>query len=75
MATKAGLRKARLYDLRHTCACHLVMARVGLDTIKELLGHHKIKTAMLYAHLSSAHLDHTLTKLGFTPKKKLDSSK
>jgi site-specific recombinase XerD len=74
-AKKAGLSKVRLHDLRHTFASHLAMAGVDLYTIKELLGHHEIKTTMIYAHLSSAHLDQALTKLGFATKMHPEASK
>ncbi|WP_449244008.1 tyrosine-type recombinase/integrase [Desulfobacca acetoxidans] len=71
---KAELTKVRLHDLRHTFASHLAMAGVDLYTIKELLGHHEIKTTMIYAHLSSAHLDQALTKLDFATKVRSEDS-
>lgn len=40
------------HSCRHTCASRLAMAGVPLYTIKEVLGHHTIKTTERYAHLS-----------------------
>ncbi|WP_158414114.1 tyrosine-type recombinase/integrase [Geoalkalibacter subterraneus] len=39
------------HSCRHTCASRLAMAGVPLYTIKDVLGHHTIKTTERYAHL------------------------
>ncbi|MBW6510062.1 MAG: tyrosine-type recombinase/integrase [Desulfuromonadales bacterium] len=39
------------HTFRHTCASRLAMAGVPIYTIKEILGHHTIKTTERYAHL------------------------
>ncbi len=49
---KAGLRRIRFHDLRHTAATLLLEQGVELVVIKELLGHAHIGvTAAVYAHV------------------------
>ncbi|RYJ22028.1 integrase [Streptomyces sp. L-9-10] len=49
---KAGLRRIRFHDLRHSTATLLLEQRVELVVIKELLGHAHIGvTAGVYAHV------------------------
>lgn len=55
----------KLHTLRHTFASHLVMKGVDLPTVKKLMGHSKIETTMIYAHLADAHVDKAVEKLGF----------
>ncbi len=49
---KAGLRRIRFHDLRHSTATLLLEQGVELVVIKELLGHAHIGvTATVYAHV------------------------
>ena len=50
---KAGLRKIRIHDLRHTYASLLIQAGESLAYIRDQLGHHSIKvTVDIYGHLA-----------------------
>lgn len=48
---KAGLKNARLYDLRHTFASNALSAELPLETISQLLGHKNPRTTRRYVHL------------------------
>lgn len=50
---KAGIvKEVSLHTLRHTYATHLLEQGVNILTIKELLGHARIDTTMIYLHLA-----------------------
>ncbi|MBF0526418.1 MAG: site-specific integrase [Deltaproteobacteria bacterium] len=50
---KAGLRRIRVHDLRHTYASLLIQAGESLVYVKDQLGHHSIKmTVDVYGHLT-----------------------
>jgi integrase len=50
---RAGLKDARIHDLRHTFASIAVAAGQGLPMIGKLLGHTQVQTTHRYAHLAS----------------------
>jgi integrase len=52
---RAGLKKFRLYDLRHTFASRMAMAGVDLVTLAALLGHSRVQMVMRYAHPIEEH--------------------
>ena len=48
---EAGLSGLRIHDLRHSWASQGVMNGVGLPTVGKLLGHRRLATTAIYAHL------------------------
>jgi site-specific recombinase XerD len=49
---RAGLRRIRFHDLRHSFASQLVSVGRSLKEVQELLGHQSIQMTMRYAHLA-----------------------
>jgi integrase len=47
---RSGVRRSRLYDLRHTRASRAAMAGVDLVTLTAMLGHSRVQMVMRYAH-------------------------
>jgi integrase len=60
---KAGVVNFTWHCLRHTFASRLVMARVGLRTVQELMGHKTIAMTCRYAHLAPQHQLDAVRKL------------
>ena len=50
---RAGLKDARIHDLRHTFASTAVASGQGLPMIGKLLGHTQVQTTARYAHLAA----------------------
>ena len=49
---RAGLRRVRFHDLRHTFGSHLIAAGVDLKTVSTLMGHSSISvTVDIYGHM------------------------
>src|SRR5208337_5656511 len=49
---KAGIRKVRLHDLRHTFGSLLIQSGASIVYVKEQMGHHSIQvTVDIYGHL------------------------
>ena len=60
---RSGVRKFRIYDLRHTFASRMAMAGVDLVTLAALLGHSRIEMVMRYAHPVEEHKIDAIKKL------------
>src|SRR5881628_133298 len=58
----------RFHDTRHHFASWFMMRGGSLPALKELLGHSDIKTTLIYAHLSPAHLRSEVAKTERTVK-------
>lgn len=49
---KAGIDKeAGLHSLRHSIATHLLQSGMGLDKIKQFLGHSSLESTQIYTHI------------------------
>jgi integrase len=66
---KARIERFTLHDLRHTFASQLVMEGADLPAVQKLMGHSKITTTMIYAHLAPDHLKGTIKRLSSRLKK------
>lgn len=53
LSVKAGINK-RVYThlMRHNCFTHMCEAGVDINLIQKLAGHSKVKTTMIYTHIS-----------------------
>ena len=52
LLAKAGMRKIRIHDLRHSFACLFIQQGESLVYVKEQMGHHSIRvTVDVYGHL------------------------
>jgi integrase len=63
LLNKLGIKGGTLHTLRHTFASHCVMNGVDLYTVKEFLGHSRVTTTEIYAHLSQKHKRHAIEKI------------
>jgi integrase len=84
--SKAGIRKTRIHDLRHTYASLLIQAGESLAYVRDQLGHHSIRvTVDIYGHFTPGgnkdavdrlddNFDATIRNLYATKTKKEDSS-
>jgi site-specific recombinase XerD len=62
---KAQIKDVSFHTLRHTFASYLVINGISIYTVSKLLGHSKIETTMIYAHLSKEHLKASVDSLKF----------
>lgn len=62
---QAGLEQYAFsaHSLRHSFATHLLDAGTDIHTIKQLLGHSKIETTMIYLHLTKQRRDKLVSPL------------
>lgn len=59
----SGISDIDLYTFRHTFASQLIMAGADLVAVKNLMGHARIETTMIYSHLSDEHTRQAINKL------------
>lgn len=71
LCASAQLENARVHDLRHTYASHLVSSGVPLAVVGKLLGHTQSQTTERYAHLAESPLRDAANKFA----KMLDKKK
>jgi len=60
---KAGMRRFRIYDLRHTWATRAAMSGIDLVTLAAMLGHSRIQMVLRYAHPTEEHQVQAMRKL------------
>jgi integrase len=60
---EAGIGSLRLHDLRHHFASAGVSNGIDLRIIGQLLGHHDLDSTLVYAHLTSASLSRSATRV------------
>lgn len=53
---RAGVRKLRFHDLRHSFATHFRMKGGKIEDLKTMLGHRDIRTTEIYSHWSADYL-------------------
>lgn len=59
----SGVRKFRLYDLRHVFATRAAQSGVDLVTLAAMLGHSRIQMVMRYAHPTQSHQQTAMEKI------------
>lgn len=71
LMAKANVKVIRMHDLRHTFASHLMLQGSTLMEVKELLGHRKLESTMIYVHYmpdrNRGATDKLLGNFGFIP--------
>lgn len=64
VCTQAGVRSARLHDIRHKFASHGATMSETLPMIGKLLGHASVDSAVRYAHLDDADVMGACDRIG-----------
>ena len=59
----AGIRNARIHDLRHTFASVLVSSGLSLPIIAALLGHAELRSTQRYAHVADSPLQEATNRV------------
>ena len=60
---KENIQNASIHTFRHTFATRFLESGGSLKELQEILGHSKIETTMIYAHLVPEHLQKSINKL------------
>lgn len=75
-AKKAGVKKIRIHDLRHSHASLLINQNLPIKAISDRLGHERIETTLnIYSHLYQTTQKEIVRKLEALEKENLDSVK
>jgi integrase len=64
-AEKAGIRKIRMHDLRHTFASNYIIKGGNLVCLQKILGHSTINMTLRYAHLAPDFMAKDIERLDF----------
>ena len=48
---KCGYKEHSFHSLRHFFACHAINSGVGLETVRDLLGHSDFRSTLIYARV------------------------
>lgn len=62
---KAGVKKIRFHDLRHTFASQFMMRGGNIYDLQKILGHSSVTMTQIYAHLSPQHLKKAIQIVNF----------
>ncbi len=62
---RAGLRKIRFHDLRHTFSANFVMSGGRILALNKYLGHSTLEMTMRYPHLSPDFIEEKIDKLKY----------
>lgn len=62
---RAGIRKIRFHDLRHTFASQFMMRGGNIYELQKFLGHTSVVMTQVYAHLSPQHLKRSIQIMNF----------
>ena len=71
---QAGIKDARLHDLRHTFASHALMQRTPLPVVSRLLGHARPSMTLRYAHVGDRETEAAAERIGVAIMAILDES-
>ena len=69
---KAGVRRIRIHDLRHTFASHFMMKGGNILTLQTILGHLTLAVTLRYAHLARDFMKEEMCGLEFSKGKFFD---
>lgn len=64
---KAGVKRIRIHDMRHTFATKAVRRGVPIEVLQQWLGHSDIRVTMRYAHVGQQHSASFIDRMNETP--------
>ena len=64
--SEAGVRRVRFHDLRHTYGTLMAASGVPMRTLKELMGHRNLETALIYADCVPSGQEHAWADAAFS---------